>query len=258
MAHSYLTLFYGFCVRRFTILRRYPLNFVGIFLNFLFVFLMIVWGGMAIAPVAIGNSMDALVVGYFLFATVQSTFFFLSGMVNNEATFGTLQQLYVSRFRFSTVTSAAVAANVILSVGMGVLNLLVILLVTGETLTIDVLTIAPILSMTLLHAIGFSFLLGGTALLYKRIQNLYPVVQFVFIGLISFALTDRLWPKFLPVGQGAAMLHEAMAHGTRLWQFPAVDYLVLTGTAVVYLAIGYLAFYRAQHRARQKGLLDDY
>lgn len=256
--HEHATLLYGFFSKSFIMLKRYPINFVGTLLTFLLVFLMIFWGGQAVAPVAIGQSLDAIVVGYFLFSTVQSTFFFVSGMINGEAQYGTLEQLYVSPFRFTTVIFTAVMANIVISVTMGIVNLVIVLFVTGETLTIDLVTILPILALTLLHAIGLSFLFGGVALLYKRIRSLSSIVQFIFIGLISFALTDHLWPKLLPVGQGASMLHEAMANGVGLLEFAPVDYAILVATAAAYFGVGYLVFHVAQHRARQQGLLDDY
>lgn len=253
------TLLYGFLQKNFIILRRYPLNFVGTLLTFLLVFLLVFWGGRSIAPAAIGESLDAIIVGFFLFSVVQSTFFFLSGTINSEAKYGTLEQLYVSPFAFTTVMFAAVTANIVLSVTFAGVNLAVVLLVTGRTLSIDLLTIGPVLALGLVHAVGVSLLLGGVALLYKRIRSLFQIVQFVFLGLISVALTSsRLWPRLLPVGQAAAMLRETMVYGTRLWQFPAFDHAVLAGTAVVYLLVGYLSFYVAQHRARQRGLLDDY
>lgn len=255
---KHATLVYAFLDRNFIMLRRYPLNFVGSLLTYLLVFLMIFLGGKTVAPTAFGNSLDAIIVGYFLLSTVLSTFFTLSGMINNEAQYGTLEQLYISPFRFPTIMFAAVVSNVIISVTMGVANLLVVLLITQRALTLDVVTIVPILSLTILHAIGLSFLFGGIALLYKRIRSLFSIVQFFFIGLISLALTDMFWPRLLPVGQGAAMLHEAMANGTTLFEFQMIDHVILIGTAVVYLSLGYLSFHIAQNQARRKGLLDEY
>lgn len=255
---SYATLLHGFLTRNFILLKRYPLNFVGSLLTYLLVFLMIFWGGKTVAPTAFGNSLDAIIVGYFLLSTVLSTFFTLSGMINNEAQYGTLEQLYVSPFRFPTIMFAAVVTNLLLSLAMGVANLLAVLVITQRTLTIDLPTIVPILTLTLFHAIGLSFLFGGFALLYKRIRSLFSIVQFIFIGLISLALTDMFWPRLLPVGQGAAMLHEAMANGTTLLEFPTSDHVILVVTAVGYLTFGYLSFHVAQNRARRKGLLDEY
>lgn len=258
MARNYWVLMYGFCKRNFTLIRRYPLNFLGSLITYLLVFLVAFYGGQQIAPDEFGQSIDALIVGYFVLATMLRTFFSLSGMIHNEARYGTLQQLYVSPFRFSTVMVAAVVANILISVTMGVVNLLVVLFITGESLTLNLVTIVPLLSLTLLHAIGLSFFLGGFALIYKRIRSLFSIIQFFFLGFITFALTGKLWAQLLPVGQGAWMLRDAMANGTKLWEFAPLEHAILLGTSVVYLAFGYASFHLAQHVARQRGLLDDY
>lgn len=255
---KHATLLYGFFARNFITIRRYPLDFAGTLATYLLVFLMIFWGGKAVGPEVIGETIDAIIVGFFLLTTVLSTFFSLSGMISSEAKYGTLEQLYVSPFQFSTIMVAAVIANITVSVGIGTTNLIIVLFITNETLAIDLLTIVPILSLTLLHAIGLSLLFAGLALLYKRIQGLFSIVQFLFLGVISFALSDAFWPRLLPIGQGAAMLHQAMAKGVGLFEFSPLDHAILIGTAGVYLSIGHLSFYFSQHRARQEGLLDDY
>lgn len=254
----YGVLLYGFANRTLIELRRYPLNFLGALLTYLLVFALIFIGGRALAPDGFESNVEAIIVGYFLLTTVLSTFFTLSGLINTEAKYGTLQQLYVSPFRFPVVMLAAVLGNMIVALSIGMVTLGFILVLTGETLTIDLFTVVPILGLTILQAIGMGFFLGGIALVYKRIRTLFSTLQFAIIGVLSLALTDAFWPRLLPVGQGAAMLHESMANGLLLLDFPLFDHAILVSTSVVYLLIGYLAFHIAQHHARTKGLLDDY
>ncbi len=255
---KHAVLLYGFLDRQLIMLRRYPINFAGSLLTYLLVFFMIFYGGLAIAPQGFEESLDAIIVGYFLLTTVLSTFFSLSGMINTEARYGTLELLYVSPIRFPVVMGTAVVAGLVTSISIGLVNLTVVLVVTGERLTIDVVTVLPILVLTLAQAIGLSFLLGGVALIYKRIRSMFSILQFVLIVIISLSLTDRFWPKLLPVGQGAAMMNEAMVNGVGLAGFSAFDHALMVTTAAVYLVIGYLSFHLAQHFARQRGLLDDY
>lgn len=255
---SYGTLLYGFLSRNFTLVLRYPLNFLGSLITYLLVFLIVFWGGQRIAPQEFGESLAAIIVGYFLLSTTLRTFFSLSGMIHSEARYGTLQQLYISPFRFTTILASAIVASLVISTSIGVINLLIVLQITGESLTLDLFTIAPILVLTLFHAIGLSFFLGGFALIYKRIRSLFPIIQFFFIGFISIALTGRLWARLLPVGQGAWMMRAAMDHGVRYWQFQPADHAMLVGTGLLYLGFGYGAFHVAQQFARQRGLLDDY
>lgn len=254
----YAVLAYGFAKRDFITLQRYPLNFFGSLLTYFLVFMAVFWGGREIAPEAFTQSLDAIIVGYVLLTTVMNTFFSLSGMINNEAQYGTLEKLYASPFQFPMVMFMAVISDFLISAVIGTLNLFLVLFVTQRSLTIDVLTVGPLFALTLLHAIGLTFFLGGVALLFKRIRSLYSTLQFAVLGTISFALAGELWARLLPVGQGTWMLHQAMARGRALGDFSLLDHAILAGTSVAYLALGYLVFHAAQHRARQRGLLDDY
>lgn len=256
--YRYGILLYGFLVRRLIELWRYPLEFVGAFASYLLIFLVIFYGGEAIAPDGFEENLDAIVIGYFLLVTAFSTFFRLSALINTEAKYGTLQQLYIAPFRFPVVMCSAVLAQATKSLLMGVSILAVMVAITPVELDIDLLTIVPIMASVLVHAIGLSFLLGGLALLYKRIRSLYPLVQYAMLGIISLAITVDTWPRFLPLGQGAAMLHLTMSRGVGLLGFPPIDHAILVTTSVLYFAIGYLTFHLAQYRARQHGLLDDY
>ncbi|WP_135853902.1 ABC transporter permease [Halorussus salinus] len=256
--YKYPILLYGFASRTLIELRRYPLNFLGTLATYLMVFGLVFVGGRTIAPEGFESNVDAIIVGYFLLTTVLATFYTLSGLINTEAKYGTLQQLYVAPFPFPVVMLASVLANLVVSIVISVVTLGFILVMTGESLTIDLVTIVPVLGLTILHAIGVGFLLGGVALVYKRIRGMFSMLQFAFIGIISMALTDEFWPRLLPVGQGAAMLHEAMANGRGLLEFSLLDHAILASTTVVYVLIGYLSFHLAQHHARRRGLLDDY
>jgi ABC-2 type transport system permease protein len=251
-------LLYAFCNKKYISLKRYPLNFVGMFISRIALFTVLFLGGKAIAPTVLGSSLESIIVGYFVFTISTSTFVNLEGMVNSEAKYGTLEQLYLSPFRFTVVMLNAVIASVMISTAMGLLTLGFALLITGTSLTVDLLTVVVIFVPTLLSAIGVSLFFGGVALIYKRVRSLFNILDLVFIAIVSLAMTDRLWPRVLPVAQGASMLRDAMAGGLRLTEFPFVDYVLLLGAAGLYLLLGYTTFFISQHKARQGGLLDDY
>lgn len=255
---NYASLFYGFLSREVTIFKRYPIDSLGVMLNFLLMFFTIFYGGKSVAPTALGESLSALVVGFFLWTTAQTTFFSLSRTISEEAQWGTLEQLYVSPFRFVTIMCAIVSSTTILSIGIGVVNLALVLTITGTSLSLNVVTIGVLLGCTLCAAAGLSFAFGGVALVYKRIQGIKGFVTFAFVGLISISLTDTFWSAFLPLGQGTVMLHQAMTEGIYLWEFPVIDHVILVGTAIGYLCLGYIVFFYSQLRVRNNGTLDQY
>ena len=64
-------------------------------------------------------------------------------------------------------------------------TLAVMLFVTGRTLALDPLTVVPIATLAVAPAVGVGFVFGGLAIRFKRIENAFQLVQFVFIGLIA-------------------------------------------------------------------------
>jgi ABC-2 type transport system permease protein len=112
--------------------------------------------------------------------------------------------------------------------------------------------------LAILSVLGLGFAAGGIAVLYKRIGNWLNLLQFGFIVLISAPAFDIGWLRILPLAQGSAMLQRAMLDGTRIWEFAPLELAVLVGTAVGYVAVGYLVFEWATRRARKLGVLGDY
>jgi ABC-2 type transport system permease protein len=106
--------------------------------------------------------------------------------------------------------------------------------------------------------VGIGFVFAGLALLYKRIENVSQLMQFVFLGLISAPVVGIPVLRLLPLVQGSALLQEAMQNGVRLWEFSVIDLSVLVGSAVVYSLLGYLVFRWCTNRARRIGVMGHY
>jgi ABC-2 type transport system permease protein len=164
----------------------------------------------------------------------------------------------MSPYGFGTVMAVRTLVNVVESFVWGALILASMLLTTGETLALDPLTVVPLAVLTLAPVVGIGFVFGGLALVYKRIESMFQLVQFVLIGLIAAPLSVSPVVRFLPMAQGSALLQRAMGEGVRLWAFPTADLAVLVGTGVGYLLVGYLAFLKASSVARSRGVLGHY
>ena len=136
--------------------------------------------------------------------------------------------------------------------------LMLMLLISGTTLNINLVTIVPVATLTVAGALGLGLVMGGLSVLYKRISNVANLLQFAFIGLISAPVFDIPWARFLPLAQGSAMLQRAMRDGVQLWEFDPLTVAVLVGTSVCYLALGYAIFGLTTRRARRLGVLGDY
>ncbi|MFC7194726.1 hypothetical protein ACFQL4_08780 [Halosimplex aquaticum] len=132
------------------------------------------------------------------------------------------------------------------------------LALTGESLHFPVETIVIVTVLAIAPAIGMGFFFGGLALLYKRVENVFNVLQFVFLGLIASPSLDVFWVRLLPISQGSYLLAVSMQRGRHLWELPPSEVALLVGTAVVYFGLGYGAFQWMGTRARQQGLMGHY
>jgi ABC-2 type transport system permease protein len=255
---SWFALLRAIVAKKAILLIRYPVNTLSMILSIYLIFAVIFFGGRAVAGQALTDSLSGIIVGFFLFTMAIVSYSGLSWAITREAQWGTLEQLYMSPYGFGRVMILKVCVDVAFSFMWGALILALMLLTTGRTLSVDVITIIPIVILTLASAVGIGFVFAGAAVLYKRIENAFQLVQYGFIGLIAAPIHDYPMLRYLPVSQGSALLQQAMREGTALWNLPTMDLGVLVLTAVVYSSAGYLVFRRATDRARRLGVMGQY
>ncbi|USZ68750.1 ABC transporter permease [Halorussus salilacus] len=240
------------------LMRRYLFNTLSQILTGYLFFVLLFFGGRQIAPTAIDSSIEGIIVGYFLWMLIMSAYSSIAGDITREAQWGTLEQLYMSPLGITSVVGIKTVVNVFVSLLISGILLGLMLVTTGEYLALDLLTVVPITVLTLTPAVGLGYVFGGLALLYKRVENAFRILQFVFIGLIAAPVGQFPALKVAPFSLGSALLQDAMGGGARLWELPAGDLALLVGVAVAYLLAGYLAFRHIQREARRRGVLGDY
>ncbi|GGM62887.1 ABC-2 type transport system permease protein [Halarchaeum rubridurum] len=237
---------------------RYPLNAaLGLFMG-VFFFALMFYGGTLVAGQAFSDSIEGLVVGYFLWTLSLGAYSGIMNDIQSEASWGTLERHFMTPFGFGPVVFAKSIAIVFRTFVTSAVVLAVMLLITGTPLDLNLVTVLPVALLTVAGALGLGLVMGGLSVLYKRISNVANLLQFAFIGLISAPVFDIPWTRFLPLVQGSAMLQRAMVEGTHLWEFDSFTLAVLVGTSVGYLALGYAIFGLATRRARRLGVLGDY
>jgi ABC-2 type transport system permease protein len=244
--------------REYLIFVRYPANAIGgiviglIFFGFLF------YGGRLLAGQAFTDSIEGLVVGYFLWSLSVGAYSSISNDIGSEVQWGTLERHVMTPFGFAPVALLKGVAKVVRTFLTSGVLLAVMLLVTGSTLQLHLFTVVVIAGLSIVSVLGLGFAAGGIAVLYKRIGNWLNLLQFGFVGLISAPAFDLGWAKLLPLAHGSALLQQAMVDGVRLWEFDVRALALLVGVAVGYLGLGYVVFRAATRRARRLGVLGDY
>lgn len=244
--------------KRALLLYRYPMNTLsGLAMTFAF-FTMIFVGGRAVSRAALTDSLAGIVVGYFLWSMATTAFSSVAWSITSESQWGTLEQLSMSPFGFGRVMLAHGGVRVLESFGWGAATLAFMLVLSGASLHLNVLTVGVLATLAIMPALGVGFVFGGLALLYKRIENAFQVFEFVLLGLIAAPGLGVFWARLLPISQGSYLLVKAMRNGVRLWEFPATELALLVASAVAYFALGYAVFAWASRRAREQGLMGHY
>jgi ABC-2 type transport system permease protein len=244
--------------KRVALLVRYPVNTLSQFGTTVLLFLVIFFGGRAVAPAAVSDTIGGIVVGYLLWTLSIVAYSGLSWNVTREAQWGTLEQLFMSPLGFGRVMTIKTAVNVAEAALWGVVTLGMMLVVTGERLVLDPLTVVPLAALAVAPAVGIGFLFGGLAIRFKRIENVFQLVQFVFVGLIAAPVEAFPLLRWLPIAQGSALLRTAMQNDVTLWALPTADLAILVVTAVGYLLGGYVAFRYCSRWARRAGVMGHY
>ena len=237
---------------------RYPANAIGGVVIALFFFGVLFYGGRMVAGRALTDSIEGIIVGYFLWTLSAGAYSAISNDIGSEVQWGTLERHVMTPFGFAPVALLKGLAKLIRTFLTSGIILGVMLVVTGTALELNLVTIAVIAGLSITSVLGLGFAAGGITVLYKRIGNWLNLLQFGFVILVSAPSLGIPWLRVLPLAHGSGLLQRAMLDGTRLWEFPPTDIGLLIVVAVGYLAGGYLVFQVATRRARRLGVLGDY
>ncbi|RCU46707.1 ABC transporter permease [Haloplanus salinus] len=257
-AATYVHLARAVLYREYLVFVRYPANAVGGIVVALFFFGVLFYGGRMVAGRALTDSLEGLLVGYFLWTLSVGAYSAISNDIGSEVQWGTLERHVTSPFGFAPVVLLKGVAKLVRTFLTSGVVLAVMLVVSGTTLQLDVLTVVVVAGLGVTSVLGVGLAAGGVAVLYKRIGNWLNLLQFGFVLLISAPAFDLGWTRLLPLAHGSALLQRAMVDGVRLWEFGAVDLALLVVVAGAYLGGGYVVFRSATRRARRRGVLGDY
>ena len=241
-------------------LRRYGFNTLSMLVSFYLIFVLLFYGIQSLAEGSeqFGGALNGMVVGFMVFYLTVYAYAELSWVLVGEAAQGTLEQLSMSPLGFGRVLIARIFAALVFRMIIMFALLLLMMWTTGRWLTLDVLTLIPLLVFTMASVQGIGFVMGGLALVFKQVQAALGILQFVFVALIAAPIEQFPALKFLPLSWGTRLIGDAMINGTRLWSIAAGDLMVLAVTGVGYFTLGFVGFKYLERLARDRGLLGHY
>lgn len=253
-----LSLGYGLLKKEVTLLARYHVNTITFFIVLYLIFLMIFIGGKLFGGQTFTDSFGAILVAYFLASMSYVAFSGLADTLSREASWGTLEQLYMTEVGFRTTALLIAVVQALLSFVWGFALLLLMLLSTSRTISVDVVSVVPIALFGIVSVMGIGFVLGGAAVLYKRVDNVFSLMQFAFYGLVAMPVESYPVLKFLPLAQSSYLLRKVMDEGYRIWELPAADLGLLVAVGIGYLVVGYLVFDVLMSVVRKRGVMGHY
>jgi len=243
--------------KQIIMLRRYWINTAsGLATNYI-LFLVVFFGGQQVAPAALNESLEGIIVGFFLWSLSWTAFQLPASSMMREAQWGTLEQLYMTPVGFFKVLSVNSLANITIGTITRGVYLLLLMITTGRFLSLDLLTIAPLLLLTLASAIGLGFVFSGLALIYKRISRTFMIGQYILAAAIAAPSSPYIF-NLLPMALGYDLLVSSMSGGVSLWNLPEAQLMVLVIKAVAYTVGGGFVFAYCVRVAKRRGVMGHY
>ncbi len=247
--------------RDWAMMKRYIINTVSTLVSIYLIFLLIFLGFKSLSSYAstgvLEGSMEGIVIGFFVWTFTVMGFSELAWGLISEAQAGTLEQLYLTPCGFKCVCGFTMISSMVLQFVPVSILLVIMMATTGQWLNLDFISLIPLLLITILGSYGFGFALGGLALIFKRIQAIFQIFQFVFTGFL--VIPQRMpWAKFLPLSLGNSLIYDVMVDGLRLWELPVGSILTALAVGISYLAIGIIVFSVCENIAKDRGLLGHY
>lgn len=238
--------------------KRYPADlFMTVFiLTFTFYFMLQGARFMAGPSFEFGDRQDAVIVSYWAWTLSLLALSATARSLSSEASFGTLEQLYLSPFGPIRLFTIRMLGNLGLNVVTSAIPMLLLLAATGRWVAFPVEVILPILVVAI-GAYGLGLALGAGVLVFKRITHGINLFQFVLLVLAMLPIEELEGPMgdlalLLPVAPAAGLMRDLMVRELPLdW----TRLLVALATSLAYLLAAAALFSFADRKARTRGLI---
>ena len=172
-------------------LKRYAFNTLSGLVTLYLIFLLIFAGAKYAQGFGInlfGESLEGLVVGFLVWTFALSAYSDLSWSLMREAQQGTLEQLYMCPFGFRFVSFAWIVSSFLTTFVFSGTLLFLMMVTTGKYLRLPLGTLLPLAFLTVAPIYGLGFVMAGLALVFKRIQAFFQILQFVFVFFLFIPL----------------------------------------------------------------------
>lgn len=240
-------------------LKRYLPNTLAMIVTFYCIFLGMFAGIQIIGDPSVQDvNTQYAIVNYIFWFLALIVVQDIGWQVTNEAMRGTLEQLCMSPMGLWRIMTARLIATTLIYIVIIVGLLYISMLTAGQWLNVDVVTIAPILLLTLISMFGVGFMIAGMSIVLKQVQSFLQILQFILAGLTFIPLSVAPVLAFLPFVKGVDLIRDVMINNATLADIGATSFLILGFNAVFYFLVGLGIFLYCERVAVTKGLLAHY
>lgn len=191
--------------------------------------------------------------------------FQVNDTISTEAQIGTLEQMYMSPIFSGILLLGRVFAILIVATIMVSLTALGLSLLLGLHLLLR-WEVLPVIALTLAGLFGFSFILGGTAIIYKSAHSIADLVQDLLLFINGTFVAVSLLPVWLqtlglamPTTYGITVIRAVVINGRSLGSLIADgSLLILFAHSAAYFIGGWLFYKWCERRAKRQGSLGQY
>lgn len=240
-------------------LKRYLPNTLAMVFTFYIIFLAMFAGIQIVGdPGTQDVNIQYVIVNYIFWFLAMAVVGDTGWQITNEAMRGTLEQLCMSPMGIWRIVMARLVATTAVYIFIIVALLYLSMATAGQWLNIDVITILPILILSLISMFGVGFMIAGISIILKQVQAFLQILQFILAGLTFVPLSVAPFLAYFPFVKGVDLVRGVMINGLTLTDISVGDYLILGFNAVFYLIVGVIFFIGCERFAMKKGLLAHY
>lgn len=259
--------------KEFTVMTRYPVEFVASFGQIFFIVAIFTLAGLTFNPAGMtsgGGSTGTLTIyGFVIFLFLSDTLWNIGFRVRQEQVQGTLEQLYLSPANkflsiLSRVTTILIWTSLLSVTGVFFMTTLI-----GQVTVHNPLLGIYVLLIALLGMFGVGFAFAAVTLRLKETANtLINLIQFAFMILTAnFFPFSALPEPALFVSRLIPISYAVDAFRSALMGFPPgypelapfeVELVIITIFGIVMPVIGFYLYRAAENYARRRGSLSEY
>jgi ABC-2 type transport system permease protein len=208
--------------------------------------------------VYLGATTASLIVGFWVWQLTSSAFEGVGSYVSDEASVGTLEQLYLSPFPSWWVILSRALGNFIYDLSVYVPFLFLLMVTTGRWLHLDPVSIFPLITFAVAQAYGIGLVMAGVALIHKRVRVLGQVATMFFA--VSIAAPQDFSPfiRLLPLNLEWRLVRDVMENGVPLWEVSAADLALVAIKTLVVVGFGCGIYKWCEGIAKRRALLGQY